>query len=572
MYNNLCKKNANKNMKRKKNLIHYFLILDSFGVGINFYLEGYKDYRSHLGGFITLVIYVITIICGIIFSKDLFQKVNPSVSTTSANYPNPKRISYPNDTFFILGITIDSLPFINESIYRPIAYINSKINGSEKLQIQNISVDLCSKVINKEYKYYDVIKHLNLSNFYCIDLNQSNNGGINNDELYINEFWGNDGFRMLQIKIFNCTAIAEDTSQCADDDIIKEKLRTPIITYYTLKNYIDTNNYKNPFIRGLQETFYYVSYKKYISATQYLKHVQIHSDIGVLFPQEEIIEDHTVDSMIEYSERDQEDGKIFTISIQLTNKIDIYSRTYNKIQDLGAEIGAVYGALHMVLAIIFQFYNNSKLFCDIINNFFLIKEDFTPLNREKKAFVNLKRKFFKDLNLIISVRKTSFITSHHSRFNNSSNLSKNINLSTITDLNTKNKFSEENLKTSENLKKERINFREKNKTFLKHVLTKKKEEDKNKIQIDFTYADRFLCLYLINLCRKKVNRYSYYNFFYKGKDYIISALDITNYLKYNTFLQMLFLINNKETRELFEYVTTPILSSKYIGPRFEVEK
>ena len=561
-------------MKKSKNLIHYFLILDSFGVGINFYLEGYKDYRSQLGGFITLVIYVITIICGIIFSKNLLQRVNPSVSTTSANYPNPEKILYPNNTFFILGITVDSLPFINESIYRPIAYINTKVNGSEELMRQNISVDLCDKVLNEDYKYYDVIKHLNLSNFYCIDLNQSNKSSINNEELYINEFWGNDGFRMLQIKIFNCSAVADDISQCADNDIIKEKLSSPIISYYTLKNYIDTNNYKNPFVRGLQETFYYVSYKKFISATQYLKHVQIHSDKGFLFSEEEIIADHTIDSLIEYSETDQEDGKIFTISIQLTNKIDIYTRTYNKLQDLGAEIGAVYGALHMVLAIIFQFYNNSKLFCDIINNFFLIKEDFTPLNREKKSFVDLKRRFFKDLNLIISLRKSSFVTSHHSRFNNSSNLNKNINLSTMSDLNTtnKNKFSEEILKTTDNLKKEKINFREKNKIFLNRVLTEKKEEDKHKIRIDFTYADRFLCLYLINLCRKKVNRYSYYNFFYKGKDYIISALDITNYLKYNTFLQMLFLINNKETRELFEYVTTPILSSKYIGPRFEVEK
>ena len=561
-------------MKKSKNLIHYFLILDSFGVGINFYLEGYKDYRSQLGGFITLVIYVITIICGIIFSKNLLQRVNPSVSTTSANYPNPEKILYPNNTFFILGITVDSLPFINESIYRPIAYINTKVNGSEELMRQNISVDLCDKVLNEDYKYYNVIKHLNLSNFYCIDLNQNNKSGINNDELYINEFWGNDGFRMLQIKIFNCSAVADDISQCADNDVIKEKLSSPIISYYTLKNYIDTNNYKNPFVRGLQETFYYVSYKKFISATQYLKHVQIHSDKGFLFSEEEIIADHTIDSLIEYSETDQEDGKIFTISIQLTNKIDIYTRTYNKLQDLGAEIGAVYGALHMVLAIIFQFYNNSKLFCDIINNFFLIKEDFTPLNREKKSFVDLKRRFFKDLNLIISLRKSSFVTSHHSRFNNSSNLNKNINLSTMSDLNTtnKNKFSEEILKTTDNLKKEKINFREKNKIFLNRVLTEKKEEDKHKIRIDFTYADRFLCLYLINLCRKKVNRYSYYNFFNKGKDYIISALDITNYLKYNTFLQMLFLINNKETRELFEYVTTPILSSKYIGPRFEVEK
>jgi len=39
--------------------------------------------------------------------------------------------------------------------------------------------------------------------------------------------------------------------------------------------------------------------------------MQIHSDNGLLFSEEEIIEDNTVDSMIEYSEPEQEDGKIF---------------------------------------------------------------------------------------------------------------------------------------------------------------------------------------------------------------------------------------------------------------------
>ena len=123
-----------------------------------------------------------------------------------------------------------------------------------------------------------------------------------------------------------------------------------------LKNYIDTNNYKNPYVPGLQENFYYVSYKKYISATQYLKHVQITSDYGLLFSKEENNSDSTVDSIVEYSEADPEDGKIFTMSIQLTNKIDYYTRSYYKIQDLGAEIGAIYGALHMIFSIIFQLY------------------------------------------------------------------------------------------------------------------------------------------------------------------------------------------------------------------------
>ena len=426
----MLNKNENKNANHC-NLCNFLAPFDSFGVGINFYLRGYRDYRSKLGGFVTMIIYIITIICGIFFSKELIQKTNPSFSTSTSNYPNPKKINYPDNTFFIIGLTVDFLPFIDNSIYRPIAFINKKINGTEEPEIKNLSVETCNKVFNQDYKFYDEIKHLNLSNFYCISLNQTKNG-VDNNDLYMNEFWGNEGFQMLQIKIFNCNAIAENKTECASNDIIKERLKSPIISYYTLNNYIDTNYYKNPFIRGVYETFYYVSYKKFISATQYLKHMQIHSDVGLLFSEEEINEDNTVDSMIEYSEADPEDGKIFTMSIQITNKIEIYSRSYLKLQDLGAEIGAVYGALNMVFRVIFQFYNNSILFSKIINNFFLIKEDFTPLNREKKAFINLKRKFRNDLNLIISLQKTSFITSHNPA-NNSYNKN-NINISTLSDI------------------------------------------------------------------------------------------------------------------------------------------
>ena len=85
--------------KKGVNLFHYFLMLDSFGVGINFYLEGYKDYRSKLGGFITLVIYVITVVCGILFSKNLLIRDSPSVSTTSANYPIHQKSFIPTILF-----------------------------------------------------------------------------------------------------------------------------------------------------------------------------------------------------------------------------------------------------------------------------------------------------------------------------------------------------------------------------------------------------------------------------------------------------------------------------------------
>ena len=599
--------------------LSYFLLLDSFGVNMSFYVKGYRDYRSHLGGLITIIIYVATVICAVIFARNLWIKSNPTVNTASAVYPNPTKLYYPDNFFFLFSVNVDSIPFIDEKIYRAVGYISYKVNSTEEISQQNISLDICSNVFDESFKYYDSIKHLNLSNFYCISLDKNLNNGIEKEDLFINEFWGHEGFQMLQVKVYNCQAIAEDKRECADHNEIKSKLKSPIISYYTLKNYIDTNNYKNPYVPGLQETFYYVSYKKYMSATEYLKHVQITSDYGLLFYKEENNSDSTVDSMVEYSEADPEDGKIFTMSIQLTNKIDYYTRSYYKIQDLGADIGAIYGALHMIFSILFQLYNTSKLFNNIINSFFLIKEDFKPLYRENKAFINLKRKFYKDLKLNISIKqKKSFIVNHNN--NNNDNINENDNkddnivnnitnnlVNNITNnlksryeeqcMKTNSSFSNENMQRilvskdkffdfngnqsknnyltpkNDNLNNNNIHTQPKpRRNSLVGIISQKNEEEKKRIKMNFSCIDRFLCLYLIDICRNKVNRYSYYNLYYQGKDYIIRVLDISNYLKYNHFLQMFFLINGRETKELYEYITTPILSSNYVGPRFEVEK
>jgi len=158
-------------------------------------------------------------------------------SNTSTLYISPTKVYYPDNIFFMISMSIDSKPFVNEKIYRVVGYIRTKINGTEEtLNTKNISMDLCSNVFDETYKYYDSIKDLNLSNFYCISLDKNIDNGINKEDLFINEFWGNDGFQMLQIKVYNCIAIAENKDECASKEIIKKKLESPIISYYTLKN------------------------------------------------------------------------------------------------------------------------------------------------------------------------------------------------------------------------------------------------------------------------------------------------------------------------------------------------
>ena len=98
---------------------------------MGFYLNGNKYYRSNFGGFAGVLIYLITIICGIIFSRELWIKRNPKLNTSTL-YKSPTKVYYPDNIFFMVSMSIDSKPFVNEKIYRVVGYIRTKINGRKK--------------------------------------------------------------------------------------------------------------------------------------------------------------------------------------------------------------------------------------------------------------------------------------------------------------------------------------------------------------------------------------------------------------------------------------------------------
>ena len=184
-----------------KLVIPLILKVDSFGTIMTFYLRGFKDYRSNLGGFVTLLIYITSFAFAVYFAQEFWEKSTPTISTSLTINSNPSKLNYPNDIFFMIGLSIDSSPFLNEKFYRPIGQIKTKINGTETFLTKNLSLETCNNIFNENYKYYDSIKHLNLSNFYCLSLDKNKNNGIEQEELFINEFWGNDGFQMIQIKL-----------------------------------------------------------------------------------------------------------------------------------------------------------------------------------------------------------------------------------------------------------------------------------------------------------------------------------------------------------------------------------
>ncbi len=276
--------------------------------------------------------------------------------------------------------------------------------------------------------------------------------------------------------------------------------------------------------------------------------------------------------MIDYYQDDINDGKIFTMTLQLTNKIDIYNRTYYKLQDLGADVGAVFGVMHIVFSLLMELYNTSKLFNSIINNYFLIKDEYKPVNKDKKIFNNLKSNFYTDFKLDISLERRNSINSQINENKKSDEYKKSSRNSEIIEENTSRTKTKNllNIAESKNITIDKIISG--NAHLKKNIKNEEEEKEKEKkIKLNFSYIDRLFCLYIIELCKNRVNKHSHYNLYYKGKKYLLKIFDVKNYLVINNFCEMFFLLNGKEKREIFDYATTSILSTNYVGMRLGFE-
>ena len=106
-------------------------------------------------------------------------------------------------------------------------------------------------------------------------------------------------------------------------------------------------------------------------------------------------------------------------------------------------------------------------------------------------------------------------------------------------------------------------------SYEQEFINEKREKIKKK-KISFSLIDNLLYLKIIEPCRNRTNKYSYYNIFYKGKYYLIDILEIKNYLKYLHYIKLLMLLKGEKENKLSNIIT-PILSSNYVGINYNIK-
>ena len=512
----------------------YLRIIDFFGHDPSFIIKNNLKYKTHIGGLLTLIVIIISVITLIFFSEELYSKKSPSVNLITEANLNPSKINFFDNFEFIIGIQNDD--FIvqrNESIYYAKGFLfQTIINSSGIFNIkEEIDLDSCDKALKNSINY-ELFKDLNLNNYYCFSKNQSK---ININNIYLNEYWGNNGFQMLQIKFYDCVNtdeyVIKNNITCASEEILKENLNLADLSLYFIDTFISTNNYKNPFQRGIHEYFYDVSKNFLLTLTQYYNHIEINDDSGLIFTTSNKINSFKLSDMIT-NKADERTGEHFlTLTLQLNNVIEKYQRKYYKLQDYAAQVGGVINTLIIICYFILQFYDENAYFEFLINEYFEIK-----LFEKKKTESNI-----------------SFL--ENNEINN--NVNKNINKKSE-----KNKLK--NFKENpSNLNGSKKNNYQKNKngSFINNLIKSKKK-------INLSFCDKF---FFIQFCQKKsrAKKNGILEVYLLAKNHLMNYMDILGYLKHLfSENQKHKLLLNEDQQKIFDYIFKPILSYNYIGTRY----
>ena len=339
--------------------------IDFFGKEPQFYLNGKPKLASWFGRIFTFIYIIVYIIIFCYKLIRMYQRVDITFYDSYSNTDEVPEIKVTSDNFSLVFAVFDEdgNPFVDESIYSPIAYFK----GDEELDIK---IEVCNpNTINKKYK--DYLKGYDLNNFYCInELDYT-------FEPYINS---------LIVEIYPCKNDTDnDDNQCESQEMIDEALDEHVFMVYFEDIILTPLNYDVP----KKERINYLSSDIYSDLGQYLytelQIVRIETStniIGFEFLSESRLEEFVkFDKELSYSfpyhldDEEYDEYPINVFEIQLNDKVLSEKRQYMKLIDVLGEIGGLMEMIYSLFSVICSLIVDILYKRKITNNLFSFNID-----------------------------------------------------------------------------------------------------------------------------------------------------------------------------------------------------
>ena len=502
--------------------------IDMFGRKTELKMNKHSKYNTHLGGLFSLIMLSICIPMFLNFGSDMLYHQNPTAIFSQVFSKNPERYYFSQEKyFFMFGIEAPDTyaHFIDETIYQ-VNIINRGLSKTSDDSF-NIPLERCSEdklPHDKQiHEYFINAPGSPINDLYCIK---------NLENYYIEGSFDTDNYAFIEIMITACQNKTENSSApiCKSPEEIEAKL-SGYFAFYTMDYLIDPNNFKNPGQQTGKDYFTPISIGMTRNTNRYIATSKINSDDGFLFSS---INNYNYPSYYEDKETllidKSNQGLIIDFVLRKYHNDLIYTRNYQKFQDVLAQIGGII----QILSIFFSYLSFpfvDKLYFEKIVNSIYNFEGINLINRKSTKILN------KSL-----IHYNQNLKSFQEIFGAPNSNIVKVNPNTV-----------QIIQNSKEIEKER--------GFIKYLL---KIQNKPPLQTTYWefFKNKFFPLVLKKKSKKRIKDNFQYERLNKGKNLIIEKLDFAYILKKLYEVDKLkMLLLNENQYHLFEYSSKPVIQN-----------
>jgi hypothetical protein len=333
----------------------------------SWYVQGETRYKTILGGLLSILVAMLSILCFMGFGLDLFQRQRPIVYNSRQLILNNalKR----NQTDFVLAPMMggsQSIPNVDRKLKLFIQVIDTNIDRENVTINKRYNLIPCSESTTYMENYNDIQSQLfgNHSKYYCLPQELTDD---------LSGKFGNANYIVYDFHVAFCMD-RNDTDVCDDLTDIQDRLKLFYIHFLYLDHYLDLTDYASPFKEIWTSDLIQVTATARRSEEYYYKIVNINDDIGW------ILEDFDESQIFQFDSRSSItqgfDGvDILECKVSISNLNDNYVRKYVKLQEIFANTGGFVKFLLMFLSVITEYYSD-RCFLNYILNKTLTKDHF----------------------------------------------------------------------------------------------------------------------------------------------------------------------------------------------------
>ena len=333
--------------------------IDFFGKSPEFYINGKPKKISYIGRIFTFIFIIIYIIIFVYKLYRMFRRVDITFYDSYSFANKIPSIQITNENFYLIFTLSDGdyQPFIDETIYHPVAYfIDEEI---EEIQLERCNLEKIGS------KYRSFFNGYQLDNYYCLK-------NVN----YTFKSYSNS----IKIKLFPCKNNTENNNHCKPKEIIDEYLNGRDFTVYFEDILITPLKYNSPVKESINQVFttIYKTFGQYVYIEMELVNIETLTNIiGFEFlsnPKfEEFIKYYSVQFIPQpgYDLNDESnDYPVCEIEFQLNDKILYEKRDYIKFIDILGEVGGFMEIIYSFFGFICNFIVTYLYEITIVNNLF----------------------------------------------------------------------------------------------------------------------------------------------------------------------------------------------------------